>query len=161
MIGRWSSRGATKFLNPESEFRNLNLMSKAKISWKNSMDPYNRDHQPSCLGGGIGRRKGLKIPRYLVPCRFESDPRHQEFRCFWDASLSAIWDDPQVKIPSLKASSKATRDPWVIPKSSPRMISFICWAYVNFGRMSMMMKGSKVPAPLSEKSWVVVQELAS
>ena len=32
---------------------------------------------PPCLGGGMGRRKGLKIPRGLSPCRFESGPRHQ------------------------------------------------------------------------------------
>ena len=31
----------------------------------------------NCLGGGIGRRKGLKIPRGLAPCRFDSGPRHQ------------------------------------------------------------------------------------
>jgi hypothetical protein len=31
-----------------------------------------------CLGGGIGRRKGLKIPRNLVLCRFDSGPRHQK-----------------------------------------------------------------------------------
>ncbi len=29
-----------------------------------------------CLGGGIGRRKGLKIPRCLAPYRFDSGPRH-------------------------------------------------------------------------------------
>ena len=28
-------------------------------------------------GGGIGRRKGLKIPRGNTSCRFESGPRHQ------------------------------------------------------------------------------------
>ncbi len=27
-------------------------------------------------GGGNGRRKGLKIPRYKVPCRFDSGPGH-------------------------------------------------------------------------------------
>ena len=27
-------------------------------------------------GGGIGRRKGLKIPRDLISCRFESGPGH-------------------------------------------------------------------------------------
>ena len=27
--------------------------------------------------GEIGRRTGLKIPRRLTPCRFESDLRHQ------------------------------------------------------------------------------------
>ncbi len=30
-----------------------------------------------CPGGEIGRHKGLKIPRYLVPCRFKSGPGHQ------------------------------------------------------------------------------------
>ena len=29
-----------------------------------------------CLGGEIGRRKGLKIPRSLPPCGFEPRPRH-------------------------------------------------------------------------------------
>jgi len=39
------------------------------------------------------------------------------------------------------------------PRETPafRPGSFIFWAYVNFGRMSMMMKGSKVPAPLQRK----------
>ena len=32
------------------------------------------------LGGGIGRRKGLKIPWDIVPCRFDSGPRHHDFR---------------------------------------------------------------------------------
>ena len=31
-----------------------------------------------CLGGGIGRRKGLKIPRSLAPYEFDSRPRHQK-----------------------------------------------------------------------------------
>jgi hypothetical protein len=30
-----------------------------------------------CLGGGIGRRKGLKIPRGLTLYEFDSRPRHQ------------------------------------------------------------------------------------
>ena len=30
------------------------------------------------LGGGIGRRKGLKIPWDIVPCRFDSGPRHHK-----------------------------------------------------------------------------------
>ena len=30
-----------------------------------------------CLGGGIGRRKGLKIPWGLSPWEFDSPPRHQ------------------------------------------------------------------------------------
>jgi hypothetical protein len=30
-----------------------------------------------CLGGGTGRRKGLKIPWDHVPCGFDSRPRHQ------------------------------------------------------------------------------------
>ncbi len=29
-----------------------------------------------CLGGGIGRHKGLKIPWRLSPCGFDSRPRH-------------------------------------------------------------------------------------
>lgn len=33
--------------------------------------------EPQCLGGGIGRRKGLKIPRENNLCRFESGPGHQ------------------------------------------------------------------------------------
>ena len=28
------------------------------------------------LGGGIGRRTGLKILSYLIACRFDSGPRH-------------------------------------------------------------------------------------
>ncbi len=32
------------------------------------------------MSGGTGRRKGLKIPRYIVPCRFNSGPRHQKNR---------------------------------------------------------------------------------
>ena len=28
-------------------------------------------------GGGIGRREGLKIPWVVIPCGFESRPRHQ------------------------------------------------------------------------------------
>ena len=30
----------------------------------------------ACLGGGTGRRAGLKI-RFRKECRFDSDPRHQ------------------------------------------------------------------------------------
>lgn len=30
-----------------------------------------------CRDGGIGRRKGLKILRDYIPCRFESGSRHQ------------------------------------------------------------------------------------
>ena len=29
-----------------------------------------------CPGGGTGRRKGLKIPRDLIPCRFDSGLGH-------------------------------------------------------------------------------------
>ena len=34
---------------------------------------------PACRSGGIGRRKGLKIPRYIVPCRFDSGLRHTHY----------------------------------------------------------------------------------
>ncbi len=30
----------------------------------------------ACRSGGIGRRKGLKIPRGIAPCRFKSGLRH-------------------------------------------------------------------------------------
>lgn len=30
-----------------------------------------------CPGGGTGRRKGLKIPRDNIPCRFDSGPGYQ------------------------------------------------------------------------------------
>ena len=33
-----------------------------------------------CLDGGIGRRTGLKILWYLVPCRFDSGSRHHLYR---------------------------------------------------------------------------------
>ena len=32
--------------------------------------------QATSRGGGIGRRRGLKIPRSASPCGFESRPRH-------------------------------------------------------------------------------------
>ena len=35
-----------------------------------------------CLGGGIGRRKGLKIPRSIGLCGFDSRPRHQRLKDF-------------------------------------------------------------------------------
>ncbi len=31
----------------------------------------------ACPGGGIGRRKGLKIPRHIVLYRFDSGSGHQ------------------------------------------------------------------------------------
>lgn len=31
----------------------------------------------SCPGGETGRRKGFKIPRELIPCRFDSGLGHQ------------------------------------------------------------------------------------
>ena len=45
----------------------------------------------SCPGGGIGRRRGLKIPRRKV-CRFESGPGHQiqKSRSFRSAFLRLI-----------------------------------------------------------------------
>ena len=35
---------------------------------------------PISLGGGIGRRKGLKIPWGLSPCEFDSRPRHHKIK---------------------------------------------------------------------------------
>ncbi len=32
-----------------------------------------------CLGGGIGRRKGLKIPRSIALYEFNSRPRYHSF----------------------------------------------------------------------------------
>ena len=39
-----------------------------------------RNATPACPGGGIGRRKGLKIPRWNPPCRFDSGPGHHAHR---------------------------------------------------------------------------------
>ena len=35
-----------------------------------------------CPGGGIGRHKGLKIPRPLKPCRFDSGPGYYPITLF-------------------------------------------------------------------------------
>ena len=44
-------------------------------------------HKNSCLCGGIGRHKGLKIPRLNKPYRFKSDHKHHRksahFGCFF------------------------------------------------------------------------------
>ena len=40
------------------------------------LDVYTSFFNENRLGGGIGRRTGLKILRYLIPCRFDSGPRH-------------------------------------------------------------------------------------
>ena len=40
-----------------------------------------------CLGGGIGRRKGLKIPRGLSLYEFDSRPRHQYKKGFYENNV--------------------------------------------------------------------------
>ena len=45
-----------------------------------------------CRGGGIGRRKGLKIPRSSAPCRFDSGPRHS-FSLFYNELR--YWNRPK------------------------------------------------------------------
>ena len=43
------------------------------------------------LGGGIGRRKGLKIPRCLALCEFDSRPRHQMKSIVCDVSALQLF----------------------------------------------------------------------
>ena len=38
----------------------------------------NKINPHPCPGGGIGRRKGLKIPRLYKACRFDSGPGHHK-----------------------------------------------------------------------------------
>jgi hypothetical protein len=57
--------------HPTVTRRGMNFLT--PISGKHIDFPH---HDPG-LGGGTGRRKGLKIPRSLRLCGFDSRPRHQ------------------------------------------------------------------------------------
>ena len=65
---------------------------------------------PACLGGGTGRRAGLKI-RFRKECRFDSDPRHQlndflsPFGCVQFMNICAKATQPLIFILSLLGSS--------------------------------------------------------
>ena len=66
-----------------------------------------------CLGGGIGRRAGLKI-QYRKVCRFDSDPRHHSFRYATRASTSVEMLErfyakhltPEMNVDKLKSMKK-------------------------------------------------------
>ena len=51
---------------------------------------------PACLGGGTGRRAGLKI-RFRKECRFDSDPRHQTYIKHQLRLVLFCWQDPDLE----------------------------------------------------------------
>ena len=94
MIQKWDLRAPMKkseltenplpYKNSYSFHMVVNRNKDEKKRWKPAFlesffrFPYSKlDNDIKCLGGGIGRRKGLKIPWGLSPYEFDSRPRHQ------------------------------------------------------------------------------------
>ena len=52
------------------------------FGWANKEWNLTNGERQACPGGGIGRRKGLKIPRHIVLYRFDPGPGHQKRSAF-------------------------------------------------------------------------------